>query len=189
MILMLFLLANHGLFAAQRTKKGETCRAPTALYRLESASITSLEGPTLGVATLPAMLWRLLSAMLVALLFLFLFLSLSLSPSLSLFLSLFLFLFPLFSRSLPLPLPILLPARTGVGLVAQSTYSTVCIGQTLSSQRSPKTHKAQRRSHTSTSTSTESNAKERQEEEHNTRTQRSGEEGGDGALGRRAEGG
>jgi hypothetical protein len=44
-------------------KRGRTYRAPTALYRMESPSITSLVGPTLGVATLPTMLWRLLSAM------------------------------------------------------------------------------------------------------------------------------
>jgi len=42
-----------------------TYRAPTALYRIASpASIPSLAGPTLGVAILPAKLWRLVSAML-----------------------------------------------------------------------------------------------------------------------------
>ena len=47
-----------------------THREPTALYRFESASITSLLDPgpgfKLGVATFPAMLLRLVSAMAVA---------------------------------------------------------------------------------------------------------------------------
>lgn len=41
----------------------EAYRAPTALYRTESPSMVSLGPPALGVAILPATLWRLVSAM------------------------------------------------------------------------------------------------------------------------------
>jgi hypothetical protein len=61
------LCANqHGWSCTQQGVEREAYRAPTALYRTASPSMASLEGPTLGVAILPAMLWRLLSAMLAA---------------------------------------------------------------------------------------------------------------------------
>jgi hypothetical protein len=58
---------NSGPVAAHNGARIVTYRDPTALYRLESTSITSLLAPPpdfkLGVATFPAMLLRLLSAM------------------------------------------------------------------------------------------------------------------------------